>query len=243
MKKLENLFNHGDMAIARKNKDLAEVFLSIVTEGKPVYLKDKELVENTIKTIKNLHCPDIVTLMHKITELQEKFQKEMKNPENALVASAINNGNSDIYSMIGAILDYYVEQKTNVSSVDSFLDFISDVFVTEPSDNAVIVSSIHQVKGLEAKTVFIVNYNLMPYTSNRKSAEENIQEKNLRYIAVTRAKEILYRCEGEETEDEKKYRGNQKEIDEAIENAKKCYDSYEDFNNEDGCDYEYDFEF
>lgn len=213
------------MAIARKNKDLADIFLAIVQEGKPVYLKDKDLVENTIKSIKNLNCKNIAELNTKLEELKEQFKKEMKNPENALTASAINNGKMDIYSMIQSLLAYYVNKHKSINGlvVDNFTDFISKLLVTEPSDNAVIVSSIHQVKGLEAKTVFIINYNLMPYTSSRKTADDNIQEKNLRYIAVTRAKEILYLCEGEEDEDEKKYRGDQSVIDSIIADAEQGY--------------------
>lgn len=221
------------MAIARKNKDLADIFLAIVQQGKPVYLKDKDLVENAIKSIKNLNCKNIAELNTKLDELKEQFKREMKNPENALTASAINNGKMDIYSMIQSLLSYYVKKQDTITglSVDNFTDFISELFVTEPSDNAIIVSSIHQVKGLEAKTVFIINYNLMPYTSQRKTAEDNIQEKNLRYIAVTRAKEILYLCEGEEDEDEKKYRGDQNIINDLIENAQK--ESSKDYDYDD----------
>lgn len=221
------------MAIARKNKDLADIFLAIVQQGKPVYLKDKDLVENAIKSIKNLNCKNIAELNTKLDELKEQFKREMKNPENALTASAINNGKMDIYSMIQSLLSYYVKKQDTITglSVDNFTDFISELFVTEPSDNAIIVSSIHQVKGLEAKTVFIINYNLMPYTSQRKTVEDNIQEKNLRYIAVTRAKEILYLCEGEEDEDEKKYRGDQNIINDLIENAQK--ESPKDYDYDD----------
>lgn len=222
------------MAIARKNKDLADIFLAIVQKGKPVYLKDKDLIDNTIKTIKNLNCKTISDLNLKLDELKKQFQREMKNPENALTGSAINNGKSDIYSMIQSILEYYVNKNKDASSVETFIDFIAEVFVTEPSDDAVIVSSIHQVKGLEAKRVFVINYNLMPYTSNRKTADDNIQEKNLRYIAVTRAKEVLYLCEGEEDEAEKEYRGNQKEIDELIKKALNMEDSDDDYS------YDYD---
>lgn len=234
------------MAIARKNKDLADIFLAIIQKGKPVYLKDKDLVENTIKTIKNLNCKTIADLNTKLGELKEEFKREMKNPENALTGSAINNGKSDIYSMIQSILEYYVNKNKDASSVEAFIDFITEVFVTESSDDAVIVSSIHQVKGLEAKRVFVINYNLMPYTSNRKTADDNIQEKNLRYIAVTRAKEVLYLCEGEEDEAEKEYRGNQKEIDELINKALNMEDSDDDYSydydsdydeNEDGFDF------
>ena len=196
-----------DMVIARKNKDLAEVFLSIVLKGKPVYIKDKEMIENAIKSIKGLGCSTISGLGTKLDELQEEYKKAMKNPENQKQGSAINNGAMDVYDMIKAILNFFIEEKKKslTTTVTEFINFIQELFITEPSDNAIIVSSIHQVKGLEARRAFIINYNKMPYTSKIKSADDNQQERNLIYIAITRAQEILYCCNGELTDEEKAY--------------------------------------
>lgn len=204
---IADLVQPKDMVIARKNKDLAEVFLSIVLKGKPVYIKDKEMVDTTIKSIKGLGCKTVSSLKVKVDELHEKFKQAMQNPETQKQASAINNGTMDIYDMIKEILIFFIDKKGHSPStpVDVFIDFIKDLFVTEPDEDAIIVSSIHQVKGLEAKRVFLINYNLMPYTSNAKTADENQQERNLIYIAITRAKEILYCCNGELNDDEKKY--------------------------------------
>lgn len=204
---IAKLIKPKGMAIARKNKDLAEVFLSIVLEGKPVYIKDKELVENTIKSIRSLGCTTLSGLKNKLDELQQEYKKQMRNPENSKTASAINNGNMDIFDTVKALLDFYVNKKGHslTTMVETFITFIEELLVTEPSENAVIVSSIHQVKGLEADEVFVINYNLMPYTSKAKSADENMQERNLKYIAVTRAKKVLYLCNGELDEDEQKY--------------------------------------
>ena len=196
-----------DMVIARKNKDLAEVFLSIVLAGKPVYIKDKEMVDSTIKSIKKIGCKNVKALKEKIAKLHEEYKKQMRNPENQKQASAINNGTMDIYDMIISLLNFFIKEKkkSEESSVDSFIDFIKELFITEPSDNAVIVSSIHQVKGLEAKRVFIINYNQMPYTSDRASYDDNQQETNLLYIAITRAQEELFCCYGEQKEEDKSY--------------------------------------
>lgn len=88
------------MAIARKNKDLTKIFLSIFLEGKPVYNLDKELVDNTIKSIKSLCC----STLHGLT------RRLMKNPENSKLISAINNGNMDIFDTVKALLDFYVNK-------------------------------------------------------------------------------------------------------------------------------------
>ena len=204
---IAKLVQPKDMVIARKNKDLAEIFLSIVLEGKPVYIKDKEMIETTIKSIRGLGCSTVKGLMTKLDELHDKFKQEMRNPETQKQGSAINNGTMDIYDMIKEILVFFIEKKKHSLStpVEVFIDFIDELFVTEQNDNAVIVSSIHQVKGLEAKRVFIINYNLMPYTSKYMTADDKQQERNLVYIAITRAKEILYCCNGEMDDDEKQY--------------------------------------
>lgn len=228
---IAKLIKPKGMAIARKNKDLAEIFLSIVLEGKPVYIKDKELVENTIKSIRSLGCSTLNGLTNKLDDLQADFKKQMSNPENSKSASAINNGNMDIFDTVKALLDFYIKEKGHSlnTPIEIFIEFIKELLVTEPSDNAAIVSSIHQVKGLEADEVFIINYNLMPYTSKTKSADENMQERNLKYIAVTRARKILYLCNGELDEDEKKYYNQMTE--EEIEQTRVVFEN--DFDDED----------
>lgn len=221
---IADLAQPQDMIIARKNKDLAEVFLALVLKGKPVYIKDKEMIEGAIKSIRNLGCSTVEGLQNKIDSLHEEYKKIMRNPENQRQGSAINNGAMDIYDMIKAILDFFVVKKGHPlnTMVETFIDFVDNLFVTEPSDNAIIVSSIHQVKGLEARRVFIINYNLMPYTSKNKTADENQQERNLIYIAITRSKEVLYCCNGELDEDEKQYYTEM--TSEEIDNATTEYD-------------------
>ncbi|MGN1326623.1 MAG: hypothetical protein ACI4VQ_00840, partial [Clostridia bacterium] len=71
--------------------------------------------------------------------------------------------------------------------------------------------------------------NLMPYTSKTKSADENMQERNLKYIAVTRARKVLYLCNGELDEDEKKYYNQMTE--EEIEQTRVVFE--DDFDDED----------
>jgi len=54
----------------------------------------------------------------------------------------------------------------------------------------VTLSSIHRAKGLEADNVFILRPDLLPHPA-AKSPEQLQQESNLKYVAVTRAKNTL----------------------------------------------------
>lgn len=62
-----------------------------------------------------------------------------------------------------------------------------------PGDEAIKISSIHRAKGLENPRVFILEYNKLPY--KRELEWEQIQERNLHYVAVTRPMEELYLCD------------------------------------------------
>lgn len=61
----------------------------------------------------------------------------------------------------------------------------------EANPNTVLISTIHCAKGLEANNVFIVRPDLIPHPL-AKSGLEVRQEQNMRYVAITRAKNHLY---------------------------------------------------
>ena len=67
--------------------------------------------------------------------------------------------------------------------------------LSNPSDDAIRISTIHRAKGLENNRVFILEYDKLPPT--RELEWENIQERNLHYVAVTRPKEELYLCDSQ----------------------------------------------
>ena len=58
------------------------------------------------------------------------------------------------------------------------------------SRGRVTLSTIHKVKGLEFPTVFLLDWHLLP-SRFAKAAWQRTQEKNLQYVAITRAMERL----------------------------------------------------
>lgn len=63
-------------------------------------------------------------------------------------------------------------------------------------DNKVILSSIHQAKGLEWSVVMLIGCaeGMMPLARSLKEPEGEEEERRLFYVAVTRAKDQLYIC-------------------------------------------------
>ncbi|UJH92930.1 ATP-binding domain-containing protein [Antarcticibacterium sp. 1MA-6-2] len=63
--------------------------------------------------------------------------------------------------------------------------------VTE-SEDAIKLSTIHKAKGLENNRVFILDYDKLPLKKDNHKSWETIQENNLKYVALTRARESLF---------------------------------------------------
>lgn len=71
---------------------------------------------------------------------------------------------------------------------------------------AIKLSTIHRAKGLEENRVFIIDYDKLPMGRPQQKDWEKEQEINLKYVAITRAKETLFLVESEEVAEEKEDR-------------------------------------
>lgn len=119
------------------------------------------------------------------------------------------SGLGDMYKSDDAEPDRYENLKEFVSAVSLFQkdnpgrtieDFLRMVALISDADeidnsNSVTLATIHAVKGLEFKVVFIValEENIFPSSHAVIESDENIEEeRRLMYVAVTRARERLY---------------------------------------------------
>lgn len=200
--KISEYAKAGDMIISRKNKWIAEVVLDLARNGTPIFIEDKEMVGAIKRQILSSKCTSVGTLKKflqkvisnynkKLFEIVSKNAREGGHEEEHLEAVAEANSKIDNTSFLLEILEGYLENHASSDSVSKFSTFIDKLLNTTPSPNCVRLCSIHKAKGLEATNVFVLNEAKINYDF-RNSKEQNIQEKNLSYIATTRAKEGLY---------------------------------------------------
>jgi DNA helicase-2/ATP-dependent DNA helicase PcrA len=76
-------------------------------------------------------------------------------------------------------------------TVDSLVAKIELMFVEQPTATRLTLSTVHKAKGLEFETVFILDFE--KYMPSRWAVQDwaKIQEQNIIYVAVTRAKHRL----------------------------------------------------
>lgn len=202
---IKNYIQPGDMIISRKNKYLPEVILQMSIAGIPIYIEDKDFVDRVKKIAKKTKLNSLKSLENNITKSVnrakenilnlETFQKETEGmtkeeQENLAQEKAESNSQVDSSLFLLKIIDSYLD-KYPMASVEEFRAYLDKLLNTYPRSDAVRICSIHKAKGLEADNVFVLNeakYEYLPFAS----PEQNQQEKNLSYIATTRARNGLY---------------------------------------------------
>lgn len=200
---IKNFAQPGDLIISRKNRWLAECVLSLAKAGIPVYVEDKAMVDDIRKIITKSKCNSIrglkthlekmiVSYHEKIKKLAKKKAESVEDNEKKVEEVADTSSKIDNINFLDAILKSYVASGKSLStSTDIFTSYIVKLLNTIPSPDCVRICSVHKAKGLEAENVFVLNEGKIAYDF-RQSKEQNIQEKNLSYISMTRAKNGLY---------------------------------------------------
>ncbi len=146
-----------------------------------------------VETIKNLNQPEI------------------KSSPTEMIQTVLSNGYEEY---LHAKYPDYVERIEDIKqignyasqykSTESFLSELALLGTVESEtivfsgeeDEKVVLSSVHQAKGLEWDVVFIIWLadGYFPSSRSLKSLEGEEEERRLFYVAVTRAKDELYLC-------------------------------------------------
>lgn len=89
------------------------------------------------------------------------------------------------------------EKSSEDKSLSAFLEkvtLVSDVDNLEEEDNSLVMMTVHSAKGLEFPVVFLVGMEngIFPGMSSLNSFTEMEESRRLCYVAITRAKEVLY---------------------------------------------------
>lgn len=180
----------NDMVLSRTNAPLLSIYNKLTKLNKKCYIKgsnkDKDIFINLIEKYHNNN-----TSLSKNLETDGLFPRlyeELINRRNELLLSGISEKNllkdnyfSSFYDKILSLLTISEDCET----VDNLIDKINKIYQSE--EKGVCLSTIHKAKGLECDTVHIMNFDELGFKYVHNEIDKQ-QEKNLRYVAITRAK-------------------------------------------------------
>ncbi len=178
--------DEGDMVLCRNNAPLIDLYFRLIEDGTKAKIIGKEieagivqLAESCMATIKDRF---IQNMLDKLDEVV-----------NSLVTKGVSNPQKHLrYANLSDKIDLLEIICNKVNSTAEIIPTIKSIFVEETE--GVKLMTIHKSKGLENKRVFVMknykNKKLIPSQFATQKWQLD-QEKNLEFVAITRAKEEL----------------------------------------------------
>lgn len=173
----------SDAAIlCRNTAPLVGFAYSLLKRDVPCRILGRDIGANLIALVKKLRPIDLTDFDEKLQKWLdrevEKATKEDRSPER-------------LYDQAECLRFFVDSLDEDSRTVESLVAKIELMFTDEPNATRVTLSTVHKAKGLEFETVFILDFG--QYMPSRWAQQEwqRVQEQNLIYVAVTRAKQTL----------------------------------------------------
>lgn len=187
----------GDMVICRNTRPLITLYFKLIRKGIKSKIIGKDIEKGLLNMVKRLQGDDVEEGMESLDKIQSTYKHDLKqqgisnfdkNPkwisfcEKAEVVRVIANRRNEDGERIS-------------QSMQQVEEVIGEMFEEKRYENVVQLLTIHKSKGLENDRIFLITHyageQLMP-SKYAITDKQKIQEKNLMFVAYTRAKEELH---------------------------------------------------
>ena len=190
IKKLKkNLFKGNDMVLCRTSAPLVGMCMKLIESGVTAIVKGKDIGQDLLNLVENANTSSIESVLKYLANEKEKciatLKAERKCDEETAKHSVRYINLEDRCKCIENICTH------SIKDVCELKTFIEAIFSDENIDNAVMLSTVHKSKGLEADRVFILLPEKLPLIFPKQLSWQLKQEMNLKYVALTRAKKEL----------------------------------------------------
>lgn len=182
------------LILSRKNGVLFQEFFRLLANGHRVKIAGNDIAKSLISLVSAVESrnnkPDRFAenleeyIDSQICKLRDKADK--KPEKTSEIEQLIDNLRDKQSAMIT------ITKSISFSSLGILKEKIKEICDIKDESIKTTLSSIHRAKGLEANTVFILDYCSLPMKWKKQTAEQAIQETNLKYVALTRTKEKLF---------------------------------------------------
>lgn len=171
------------MVVCRTNAPIVSLVFRLIKDNIRANIQGRDIGQGLISTIGKFKVDDVPSILDKLEAWEAKEEQKIAKMRWGAEEKLVNL--QDRCSCI-RVLCQGLETREQVE------ERINDLFKDQKDKGAVLLSSVHRSKGLEADTVYIYRPDLLPHPKLlEKSMGE--QEHNLKYVAITRAiKRLVY---------------------------------------------------
>lgn len=175
----------GDLVICRMNAPLAGLAMQLIREGRKATIRGRDIGSN---------LRAMVTRWMRGLALAAGMQRLMQYRDREITKLEAAGKGAQAETLIDKV-DTIVAIADGCHDVAGLNDRITKIF-DDNSTEGTIFSSVHRAKGLEAERVMIYKPELLDWVPKRAQAWQVAEAANLKYVALTRAKQELWLVEG-----------------------------------------------
>jgi ATP-dependent DNA helicase UvrD/PcrA len=167
-----------DFVLSRTNAPLARICLTLLRNGKRARIEGRDVSKGLVSLVKRMKCESIPELMTKLATWRDRETAKLAATKRKAAETRIEYVRDQVETL-EALTD-------GLADTTELIGRIEELF-SAASGPAIICSTVHKAKGLEADRVFILTDTL--YCNGKRL--DSREEQNIHYVALTRAKRSL----------------------------------------------------
>ncbi len=179
----------GDAVLCRNTAPLVETAYKLIKAGVGAKIVGREIGEGLVSIVNRMKARGIDRLLVKLAEWRDReYAKAVAKGQEGKAETVV-----DKHDAIVAVIESLQETSRTVPAL---VTRIRSLFEDDANGGKIVrLSTVHRAKGLEWDRVFIMQAGLIPSVYARRE-DQLQQERNLAYVAMTRARKELF-IEGE----------------------------------------------
>lgn len=178
--KLVEMVQEGDLIMCRRNAPLIKHCLRLIRRRVPARVRGRDVGKELADLVRMIGENSSYATLPEAIKAWEGLQYSVLTARDASEAQF-----EQLSDKAEALLECYAGF-TEARSAETLAAQIESIFADETA--SIWLSSVHRAKGLEAPRTFILEYDRLGTPFKGASPEEEQQELNLKYVALTRSK-------------------------------------------------------
>ena len=179
----------GDMVLCRNTAPLVALCMVYLQKGINSYVMGTDVSKSLVAMIESTRRKTEEFSLENV--FARIYREKDKMVQNVIKREKITEQEASESSVIVSFSDKIMTLEILSKGCDTGDDLIKKLErIFSDNSTGICLSTIHKSKGLEADRVFIIHEELMPSKYAKKDWEKE-QERNLIYVAYTRAKSLL----------------------------------------------------
>jgi hypothetical protein len=178
------------MVLCRNTFPIVALCIKLLSEGKKSYIIGSDIglsLKNMISSCKREREEfNMNNVLFRLLKEKEKMIEKIMTNHNMKKSEAMEDSQVVIFNEKIQVIESI---STGIDDPNVVIEKIDQIF-SDKDKSGICLSNIHKSKGLESERVFILHQELLP-SKYAKLPWELEQEKNLEYVAYTRAKTTL----------------------------------------------------